>query len=77
MPTQVNVHAAKSRLSELLQRVLAGEEIVIARDGEPIARLVPFVQQEARSFGADAGRFSVPEDFDAPLPLELVAAFYK
>jgi prevent-host-death family protein len=66
--SQVNVHDAKTHLSRLLRRVAAGEEIVIARAGVPVARLVPVEHRPARRFGIDRGRFEVPEDFDAPLP---------
>lgn len=72
---EVNTHEAKTRLSELLRRVAAGEEIVIARAGKPIARLVPISQRSKRVFFGDEGRFSVPEDFDAPLPDEVLADF--
>jgi len=74
---EVNIHQAKTHLSKLLQRTMAGEEIVIARAGVPIARLVP-VQPEKAPFplGIDEGAFEVPEDFDDPLPPELLAAFY-
>ena len=52
----VNVHAAKTNLSELIVQVLAGEEVVIARSGTPVAKLVPFdVPEPARKFGALAG----------------------
>ena len=73
---QVNVHAAKTTLSALLERVEHGEEIVIARAGKPIARLVPIAAQpEARVLGRDAGRFTVPDDFDDPLPDDVLAGF--
>ena len=72
---QVNVHEAKTNLSRLLVRVAGGEEIVIARDGEPVARLVPVAPSGRRRFGVDRGRFEVPEDFDAPLPEDVVVGF--
>lgn len=62
---QVNVQEAKTRLSELLVRVEDGEEIVIARAGSPVARLVPAGPPAPRQFGGL--RMSVPDDFDAPL----------
>jgi prevent-host-death family protein len=73
----VNTHEAKTHLSRLLKRVAAGEEIVISRAGEPIARLVPFVKATPRELGVDAGRFTVPEDFDAPLPDAVLDAFER
>lgn len=66
--SEVNVHDAKTHLSRLLRRVAAGEEIVIARAGVPVARLVPVTGRPERRFGTDRGLFEVPEDFDAPLP---------
>jgi prevent-host-death family protein len=71
----VNVHEAKTHFSRLLRRVAAGEEIVITRAGEPVARLVPLEQPRQRELGRDRGVFEVPEDFDAPLPEEVVRAF--
>jgi len=72
----VNVHQAKTHLSRLLARVAAGEEIVIARSGKPVARLVPFVEPVAkRTLGKDAGLFEVPADFDAPLPDKVLREF--
>ena len=65
---EVNVHEAKTHLSRLLQRVAAGEEIVIARNGTPVARLVPVAAPPKRLLGTDRGLFEVPDDFDAPLP---------
>jgi len=73
--TTVGVHEAKTTLSDLLRRAAAGEEVVITRSGEPVARLVPVGSSGPRVFGADRGRFEVPDDFDAPLPAEVIAAF--
>lgn len=68
--TEVNVHEAKTHLSRLLRRVQAGEEFVIARDGRPVARLVPLEQatvDRVPGSGRDQiGRVS--DDFDAPMP---------
>jgi prevent-host-death family protein len=72
----VNVHEAKTHLSRLLRRVAAGEEIVIARAGKPIARLVPANGSPAkRELGTERGRIVIAEDFDAPLPPEILEAF--
>lgn len=74
--SQVNIHEAKTHLSRLLQRVAAGEEIVIAKAGRPIARLVPVSKTAGRrALGQDAGLFEVPEDFDAPLPDTILSEF--
>lgn len=63
--TQVNVQEAKTQLSDLLQRSERGEEIIIARAGRPIARLVPLEQAPPRRFGVM--HLDVPADFDRPL----------
>jgi prevent-host-death family protein len=73
---EVNIHQAKTHLSRLLQRVAAGEEITIARAGVPIARLVALEAARARRpLDLDRGVYEVPEDFDAPLPPEILAGF--
>lgn len=75
---EVNIHEAKTHLSRLLARVAAGEEIVISRAGRPVARLVPLDgKRKRRVLGMDRGRGRIAEDFDAPLPPRLLAAFYK
>ncbi len=71
----VGVHEAKTTLSELLRRVAAGEEVTITRGGEPVAMIIPMQRQEPRVLGRDRGLFEVPEDFDAPLPDEVMATF--
>ena len=71
---EVSVHEAKTHLSKLLQRVAGGEEIVIARGGKPVARLVP-VSNLPRKLGCDEGVFEVPADFDASLPEDLLRRF--
>ena len=68
---EVNIHEAKTHLSRLLMRVAQGEEIVIARAGKPIARLVPVEPKARRILGRDQGLFEVPDDFNAPLPDDL------
>ncbi len=76
--TEVNVHEAKTHLSRLLARVEAGEEILISRAGRPIARLVPARRlRSRRQPGRFVGKGQVAEDFGAPLPPELLAAFLK
>lgn len=74
---QFNIHEAKTGLSSLLQRAAAGEEIVIARDGEPVAKLVAIQRKRRRAFGLDRGRVEIAEDFDAPLSPELLATFER
>lgn len=70
----VNVQGAKTHLSRLLERVAAGEEIILARAGAPVARLVPIATTPRRP-GRGKGRIRMAEDFEAPLPDELLDAF--
>lgn len=70
----VNVHKAKTELSRLLEAVERGEEVVIARAGVPVARLVA-VQADERRPGRLAGDLRIRDDFDAPLPAELAGPF--
>ena len=73
----VNVSDIERDLPDYLRRVEAGETVVVFRDGRPIAEIRPVVAepQEPRPYGLRAGGFVVPDDFDAPLPDEIVAAF--
>ena len=72
----VNTHEAKTRFSALLRRVAAGEEITIANRGVPVARLVPVPPRATRrKLGIFRGEFTVPDDFDAPLPDEVLDLF--
>lgn len=73
----VGVHEAKTHLSRLLRPVAAGQEVEISRNGEPVARLVGPPAPSPRRWGLDRGRFTVPEDFDGPLPAEIVDEFYR
>jgi len=76
MAATVNIHEAKTNLSRLLRRVSAGEEIVIAKAGRPIARLVPVTQKPARRVpGSAAGQVIIVPDFDAPLPEDILRGF--
>ena len=76
MNTVVNVHEAKTHLSRLLEEVAAGAEVVIAKAGKPVARLVPIVPvTRPKSLGLLRGRITVPDDFDAPLSPDVIAEF--
>ena len=70
----VNVHEAKTHLSRFLERVASGEEFIIARNGKPIARLVP-VSSQQRQPGRLKGRIRIGRDFDDPLPVSIGSAF--
>jgi prevent-host-death family protein len=76
MATVVNIHEAKTHLSRLLVRASSGEEIVIAKAGKPVARLVPVVERPAqRRPGTAKGQVTLSPDFDAPLPEDLLGEF--
>jgi prevent-host-death family protein len=76
MGKPVNIYDAKTRLSELVDRAATGEEIVIAKAGRPVARLVPLrAVREARAPGRWGGRMKIAPDFDAPLARELLDEF--
>jgi len=72
----VNVHEAKTHFSRLLNRVEAGEEVTIAKAGRPVARLVPIAAATwKRPLGMDKGLVWIADDFDAPLPDDILADF--
>ena len=71
----VGVHEAKTTLSRLLRRAGSGEDVVITRNGEPVARLVPVGRAGRRQLGQDVGLLEYPEDFNDPLPGDLLGAF--
>lgn len=66
MATIVNVHEAKTHLSKLLRRVEAGEDVLIGRAGQPVARLTRIATDEPRPLGTWRGRVQIADDFDAP-----------
>jgi prevent-host-death family protein len=71
----VNLHAAKTQLSRLVDEAAAGEEVVIAKAGKPMVRLVPVRPHRRTGFGDLKGRIRIAADFDAPLPDDLLQAF--
>lgn len=72
----VNIHQAKTHFSKLIQRVLHGEEITIARSGQPVARLVPAPPKlTRRKPGSARGLVTISDDFDAPLPKDVERSF--
>lgn len=74
---EVNVHEAKTHLSRLLERVALGEEVVIAKAGTPVAKLVPVgTKGKKRVLGTAKGDFVVPDDFDEANP-EIERMFYE
>ncbi|MEK6633787.1 MAG: type II toxin-antitoxin system Phd/YefM family antitoxin [Nitrospirota bacterium] len=73
----VNIHEAKTHLSRLLESVAAGQEIIVAKAGKPMARLSPIGKHPVASLrlGVLKGKVTMAEDFDAPLPVGALAAF--
>jgi len=75
MARVVNMHEAKTTLSRLVSEVEGGAEVILARGGKPVAKLVPVHTTKKRKLGAWKGKVRMSLDFDAPLPAELLAAF--
>lgn len=75
---QVNIHHAKTHLSRLLERAGSGEEIVIAKAGKPVAKLVPMPpSRPGRKKGLMKGKIKISKEFDKPLPKKVQAAFER
>jgi len=74
--TVVNVYDAKTRLSKLIEEAASGKDVVIARGGKPVARLTRLDPPKRKlKFGVLKGKIKVPEDFDSPLPSDILAQF--
>lgn len=74
---EVNIHEAKTHLSRLLARVAMGEEVIIAKAGKPVAKLVAVEPARRKfKFGSAKGKFVVPDDFNDPLPKEIEDLFW-
>lgn len=71
-----NVGEAKARFSALIHAAEAGETVIIARDGEPVVQMTRAFSAKRREFGGDDGLGYIADDFDAPLPDEVLASFY-
>ncbi|MCX6066104.1 MAG: type II toxin-antitoxin system Phd/YefM family antitoxin [Chloroflexi bacterium] len=72
----VNIHEAKTHFSKFIDRVMNGEEIIIAKAGKPVARLLPIIDKPAqRHPGSAVGKIWVSPDFDAPLPDDVLKDF--
>lgn len=73
---QVNIHEAKTHLSRLIEDVQTGEEIIIARSGKPVARLLGIGNvRPRRQLGVLKGKIAITDDFDAPLPEDVLTAY--
>ena len=73
----VNLYEAKTRLSALVDDASAGAEIIIAKNGKPLAKLVPFRDRPRRKPGRFKAKIWMSDDFDAPLPQEIIDSFYN
>lgn len=71
----VSIEQAAKHLPELIDEAAAGHDVVIADNGEPVARIVPIPKKRPFVFGSMAGQIHVADDFDAPLPEEILMAF--
>ena len=72
----VNIYDAKTRLSQLVDKAASGEDVVVSRNGKPLARITRLTAPKRQiRFGLLQGQLTVPEDFDAPLPDEVLAGF--
>ncbi|HVE43933.1 MAG TPA: type II toxin-antitoxin system Phd/YefM family antitoxin [Gammaproteobacteria bacterium] len=75
--TTVNIHEAKTHFSKLIQEVMQGEEVIIARDGNPVVRLIIYTEETKQRHGGQLkGLIEMSDDFDAPLPNALLSQFY-
>ena len=78
MAVKFNVHEAKTHFSKILDRVGNGEEIIIAKAGKPVARMVPIASRPAqRVAGSAKGKIVIASDFDSPLPEHMLESFTK
>ena len=76
MSVQVDINDAKSKFSKLINQVIAGKEIIIAKAGKPVAKLVPFGKPlQDRKPGSAEGKITIAKDFDAPLPDDILKEF--
>ena len=74
----VDSYEAKSKLSKLINQVIAGEEVIVAKSGKPVAKIVPFEKPiQDRKPGSAKGKIIIADDFDAPLPDDIIEEFYK
>jgi prevent-host-death family protein len=72
----VNIYDAKTRLSQLVDKAAAGEDVIVSRNGKPLVRITALTSGKRRvKFGLLKGKLRIPADFDAPLPADVLARF--
>lgn len=71
----VNIHEAKTHFSKLVDRVMQGEEIMVSKAGKPVIKLVPLTNKRKITFGLLKGKIEIAEDFDDPLPDDVLSSF--
>jgi len=74
---QMNMHEAKSQLSKLVELAAQGEDIILAKAGKPVARLVPYENRPKRQFGQYKGQFKIAEDFDSEETKQTIADLFE
>lgn len=73
---RVNIHEAKTQFSKLVESAINGEETIIAKSGKPVAKLVPIPREkQKRRLGVLKGKIKIADDFDAPLPSDILSSF--
>ena len=72
-----NVYEAKTKLSQIIEATLNGEEVIIARSGKPLVRMIPYLKEGKRKLGTLKGKVKMAADFNDPLPEDLLADFYE
>jgi prevent-host-death family protein len=78
MSIKINIYEAKTKFSKLIKQAMAGQEIIIAKSGKPVAKLIPFGKPVAERIpGSAKGKIHIGVDFEDPLPKELLEAFNK
>ena len=78
MTSTYNIHEAKTHFSKLIEKARLGEEVIVAKAGKPVVRLVPMdAPKKRRQPGSARGMFTMSDDFDDPLPEEMLKAFYE
>ncbi|MES2142073.1 MAG: type II toxin-antitoxin system Phd/YefM family antitoxin [Pseudomonadota bacterium] len=71
----INIHEAKTHFSKLVDAAISGEEIIIAKAGKPVVKLTPISKNKVRRFGVLKGKIKIANDFDAPLPDDILSSF--